>query len=38
MFDEIKDQYGFKVDGDHLSLGGICGECRHDTLTRNPKS
>ncbi len=38
MIDEIKTQYDFMVDGDHLTLGGICGDCRHDTLTRKTKS
>jgi Fur family ferric uptake transcriptional regulator len=38
MIDEIKIQYGFKVDGDHLTLGGICGDCRHNSSTRKIKS
>lgn len=37
MIDEIKNQYGFGVDGDHLTLGGICGDCRPDTSTRKLK-
>lgn len=27
MFDQMLQEYGFKVDTDHLVLFGLCGEC-----------